>query len=221
MNLLNFIGFGLIIFVSLLFAGKKFRSTGLYLLAIAGIINANYFYPTFHPIDIFGYPFGLDSILYNLFIFCVVIMYFEKGKKEAYLLSATSVIAVFLTAIIKLINDLLTVGHSKELLLPFIGFTLSCILSLVIFLTVIELISFIKKKKPNANQYLLMIISLVITSIIYPLVVYLYEGMLTNNFPDPSVYFITGSIGRIMTIGFSCLTLFLMHLYDKRIENRK
>jgi hypothetical protein len=148
-------------------------------------------------------------------------MYFEKGKKEAYLLSATSVIAVFLTAVIKLINDLLTVGCSKELLLPFIGFTLSCILSVAIFLIVIELISFIQKKKPNANKYLLLIISLVITSIIYPLVVYFYEGLLTNNFPDPSVNFITGSIGRIMTLGFATLTLFLMHLYDKRIENRK
>ena len=70
MNLLYFILFGLFIFLCSLIGGKKYRSTTLYALAIGGAVNANFFHAGFYPIDIFGLSFGIDSIIYSLFIFC-------------------------------------------------------------------------------------------------------------------------------------------------------
>ena len=77
-----FILFSIIIFLLSLVSYEKFRSTTLYALAIGGAVNANFFYAGNYPIFCFGIPFGIDSIIYTLFLFCVLLMFLKEGKKE-------------------------------------------------------------------------------------------------------------------------------------------
>jgi len=112
MNFVLFIIFSLTVFLISLVGYKNFRSTTLYALAIGGVVNANFFHSVNYPINCFGLPFGIDSVIYTLFIFCVVVMYIKEGKKEAYTLAISSIIAIMFSALMQLIAQLLSKGST-------------------------------------------------------------------------------------------------------------
>ena len=94
MNFIFFVILGISLFLLSMVGYKKFRTTTLYALAIGGAVNANFFHAGNYPINCFGLPFGLDSIIYSLFTFCVIIMFFKSNKKDAYILTLSSIIAI-------------------------------------------------------------------------------------------------------------------------------
>lgn len=218
MNLLYFIVFSLLVFLSLLLGGKKYRSTALYALAIGGIVNANFFHAGNYPFDIFGIPFGIDSTIYTLFIFCVIIMFIQDGLKQAYILSFSSIIAIMFSALMQLVAQLLSNGSSLLVWKEFLGFVISSFASVV---TVVVMLSIINKLKTK-NHYWVLTLGIVLATIIntfiyYPLITILY-GIPSNIFD----LLIGSVVGKTIAIGCSVLTLFLLKLYDKRciIKNR-
>ena len=210
MNALWFILIGISIFLCVLIGGKKYRSTALYALAIGGIVNANFFNATTTPIDIFGLPFGIDSIIYTLFVFCVIVMQLTSGKREAYILTVSSVVAIIISAVIQLLATLLSTGSSTEVWTTFLGFIISAFASLVAMVVMVELIAKLK----NKNCYLVTIIALVAAIIInsgiyYPL------SMLACGMPaNIGTLLLTSIIGKFFAMGISLLILFIIRKID-------
>ena len=110
MNFIYFLLFSAIIFLLSLVCYEKFRSTTLYALSIGGAVNANFFHAGNYPIMCFGLPFGLDSIIYSVFGYCVILMFLKVSKREAYILTISSVIAIMFSAVMQLVADLFTIG---------------------------------------------------------------------------------------------------------------
>lgn len=218
MNLIYFIVFSLLVFLSAILGGKKYRTTTLYALAIGGVVNANFFHAGNYPIMIFNFPFGIDSIIYTLFIFCVIIMFIQEGKDKAYLLSFSSIVAIMFSALMQLIAELLSKGSSITTWNTFLTFLASSIASVIAIVIMLEILDKIRIK--SKNNYLLMFIGIILATVINTCI-YFPASTLINGTPANILILIaTSFIGKLIALLSALFTLFLINLYDKKVENK-
>lgn len=214
MNLLWFMLGGIVVFFSIFLGGKKYRSTALYALAIGGVVNTNFFNAGYYPINIFGLSFGIDSLLYSLFVFCVIVMFFLQGKKDAYVLMFSSVIAIIFSSLMQLMASLLTDGSSRAVWITFLNFFITAVATVIAISVMLEILERIKQKNVYLVTIIGMIIAMVLNSGIYfPLVLHI------NGTPNNiGILLLSSFIGKIYATLLSLLTLFLLNIIDK---NRK
>ena len=218
MNFIWFLIFGLVVFLMSLICYEKFRSTTLYALAIGGAVNANFFHAGITPIECFGLPFGLDSIIYSLFVFCVFVMFIKVNKKEAYILSFSSIIAIMFSATMQLVSDLFSQGGTSEVWQTFATFLVSSFASLVAVWVMIECMDFFKKK--NMNSYLLLICGMLIATFINSLI-YFPFATLINSVPDNIIdLLLTSFIGKMISIVFGLFAFYLINKVEVVIAKR-
>ncbi len=213
--MLNFILFtlsGLVIFLSIFLGGKKYRNTALYALAIGGVVNANFFHSGLYPIDCFGLPFGIDSILYTLFVFCVAYTLIKEDRKSAYLIAFSGIIAIIFSALMQLFADILSNGASIEALNTFLGFIISAFASVVAIVVIIEVLNRLKIK---INSYFLIIIGVLIATIINSGIYFPLSCLINGTPANIFTLLLTSFLGKLLTLGFSLLTFLLLNILDK------
>ncbi len=213
MNIILFIIVGIAIFFSLFLGGKRFRSTALYALAIGGVVNANFFHAATYPINCFGLPFGIDSLIYTLFIFCVLVMLFSEGKKQAYLLAFSSIIAIMFSALMQLTSDLLSSGNSAAVWNTFLTFLTSSVASVIAICFMIE---FINKIKENVNNYWLLIIGIIIATIINSGIYYPISMLILGAPANTASILLASLIGKLIAMLIALLTFFILTKIDKK-----
>ncbi len=212
MNLLWFVLIGLAIFFSLFLGGRKYRGTALYALAIGGIVNANFFHAGNYPIDIFGLDFGIDSIIYTVFVFCVIVMYFEGGRRSAYILMFSSVIAILFSALIQLLSTLLSIGASSLAWAIFGDFVISALASVIAVTAMLEILHKLKIK----NSYVCTVLGILITSVLNSAIYYPLSTLI-NGMPDNIVMLLTTSFsGKAMAMVMAVLTLYVLNTINAR-----
>ena len=203
--------------MTILIGYKKFRSTTLYALAIGGVVNANFFHAGNYPIDCFGLPFGIDSIIYTLFAFCVILMFFNEGKGSAYLLAFSSIIAIFFSALMQLIADLLSLGSSMAVWNTFFTFCVSILASVIGVIVMLEILDKIKGK---FNQYILSLFGILIISIINT-AIYSPLSTLINGTPaNIGTLLLTSIIGKLFALIISLFVLWIINKINKPKNNK-
>ncbi len=216
MNLLWFCLFGQLIFLSLLLGMKKYRSTVLYTLAIGGVVNANFFHAGNYPIEIFGLNFGIDSIIYTLFIFCVVVMFIESGKREAYILAISGILAILFSAVMQLISDLLSNGSSWEVWSVFVGFVLSIIASIGAIVVMLEVLGKLK----NKSHYILTVVGIFIATVINSVIYYPLSLLLGGMPENMGELLLSSFVGKTFALVFAVVTLLMLRIMDKKMSRR-
>ena len=218
LNFVLFLLFGVSVFALSLIGYKNYRSTALYALAIGGVVNANFFHAAAYPINCFGLSFGIDSIIYTLFAFCVMVMLLKENKKSAYLLAFSSIIAILFSAAMQLFADLFSNGSSKNVWTIFVSFTVSAIASVIAVAVAVETVSRLKNR---INQYLCMALGIAIITLINS-IIYHPLAILLNGAPvNISELLLTSVIGRLIALLYSVLMLYFINLTEKRIANKK
>ena len=193
---------------------KKFRTTTLYALAIGGAVHANFFHAGYYPIDCFGLPFGIDSIIYSLFIFCVMIMFFKANKKEAYILTLSSIIAIVFSSCMQLFVDLVTKGSSLEIWITFFTFTISSAASIIAIWIMLEISQKLQQK--GLNQYVILVLGMLIAAIVNSSIYYT-ASTLINGVPENILLLLqTSVIGKLIALACSLGTFFLMNKIEKQ-----
>lgn len=220
MNLLFLIIIGILIYVSVLLGGKRFRNTALYALAIGGAVNANFFHAGNYPIDIFGLKFGLDGIIYNLFIFAIIVMLFKSNKGQAYLLSFSSIIAIMIAALFQLFADILSNGNNLNAWIVFSDFTASAFVSVIVVIIVLELLNFLRNKTRLKNEYILLAIGMVIATLINTPVYYTFQSIIHGTPSNIWELILTSFLCKMLSTVISIGTLFLINLYDKKTTKK-
>jgi len=213
MNFFYFTIFSILVFLSSLIGYKKFRNTTLYALAIGGVVNANFFHAGNYPINCFGLPFGIDSIIYVLFIFCVVVMYLKEGKKSAYTLAFSSIIAIMFSALMQLVAELLSKGSSIHVWFNFLTFTISSIASVIAIISMLEILSKLIKIK---NSYLILIIGIVISTLLNTLIYYPLTVLIYGTPANILILVLTSFIGKTIALICGILTLAIFNKIDKQ-----
>lgn len=211
MNFLFYIIFSLAVFSLVLIGNKKYFSTTLYALAIGGVVNANFFHAGNYPIMCFGIPFGIDSIIYTLFVFCVILMFIKEGKRQAYILAISSIIAIMFSATMQLISDLFTNGSSLEIWKTFFVFCASSLASVIAIFIMIKILEKIKNK---INHYATVIVGITTVSIIDTLIYYSMAILIYGMPSNMSIYILTSFIGKLIALICGLLTLRLFNLIN-------
>lgn len=215
MNFTLFVAIGIVIFALVLLGGRKYRSTALYALAIGGVVNSNFFNSTNYPIDCFGLPFGIDGIIYTLFIFCVIVMLIGEGRRSAYLLAISGVIAILFSAVMQLISELLSRGITDASWITFAGFMISAFSSVVAITVTIEVVNRLKEK---LNAYLLIIIGTVIATVINSGIYFPLAMLVGGTSEGIGILLLTSFIGKAIALAISLLTYFFLTLIDKKAK---
>ena len=218
MNFIWFVVFGIVVFLMSLICYEKFRATTLYALAIGGAVNANFFHAGIYPIECFGLPFGIDSIIYSLFLFCVFVMFVKVNKREAYILSFSSIVAIMFSAFMQLVSDLFSEGFTAGAWQTFATFLVSSVASLIAVWLMIECLDYLKKK--NINSYLLLIFGMVVATFVNS-VIYYPLATLINSVPDNMLQLLLASvIGKLISIILGLFVFYLINKVEVVIEKR-
>lgn len=194
---------------------KKFRKDLIYVLAIGGAVNSNIFNINDFPIYIGNLIFGVDSILYTLFVFCIIFIYFYYGKKEAQSLTYTSIASIFVGAIIQFVAYWASYGFGNELVITFSSFLISIVATIVaINLTIM----FLEKFK-NLNKFVLCALSIVLASIINS-TIYFSLVSIFSNLGENFVPSLLGSyIGKLIALIFSVICFIIIDFIEKKAKN--
>ena len=213
LNFIWFILFGIFVFSLTIIGYKKYHSTTLYALAIGGVVNANFFHAEYYPIYCFDLPFGIDSIIYTLFSFCVCYMYIKKGKKEGYTLTISSVVAIIISSIFQFMANLLSIGFSMSIVNDFLSLTVSAISSLIAAFLAIYLIDKLKNKY---NEYILLSLGIIIISVVNSSIYYPLSQIIYGATSGVNEYLLASYIGKIISIGFSVISLFILNKLERK-----
>ena len=143
--------------------------------------------------------------------------YFHSGRKQAYLLSISSIIAIMFAAFYELIAKILSQGYQGKIWYNFFDFLASSISSIIVIGLLIETIEFLRNKTRFKNQYLLTIVGLLIATLINTPIFYTFE-CIVNGTPDNILELVlTSYLGKLLAMIFALLTLYLINLYDKKV----
>lgn len=208
-----FLGFGFITFSLSLIGYKKYKATTLYALAIGGVVNANFFHAGAYPVTCFGLPFGIDSLIYTLFVFCVMVMLLHETKRDAYLLAVSSIVAILFSACMQLVADLLSIGSSVFVWQRFAGFCISAFASIIAILVAVEIVSRMKAKH---NAYLCMAVGIIITILLNSGIYYPLSVLINVSTGNVWLYLATSFLGKLIALGYSLLAFFYMQMQEKK-----
>lgn len=213
MNFLFFLLFGAGVF-SLSFIGhKNYHNTTLYALAIGGVVNANYFHAANYPIECFGVPFGIDSIIYTLFAFCVMVMLLRQTRTSAYLLAISSIIAILFSAFMELAARVLAGGDVAEAFTVFELFLISAVASVIAVVVAIEVVRRLKEK---CNPYVCMALGVGIITVINSSIYYSVTVAFRGAADQMWLYISTSFAGKGVALVYSLIALKILNLLQKK-----
>ena len=213
MNFVLFLLFGAGVFSLALIGHKKYHNTTLYALAIGGVVNSNYFHSGNYPIDCFGLPFGIDSLIYILFAFCVIVMLLNDSKKSAYLLAISSIIAIMFSALMELSARLLAGEAFLPSLKIFDSFMISAFSSSVAVIVAVEVVDRLKKQ---CCPYVCMALGVAIITVINSGIYYPVTAIINGATEVIWGYILTSFAGKGIALIYSLLALKILNLLKKK-----
>ena len=87
-----------VVAVAFIFGYYFFRKDALYVLGIGAAVSSNVYNVNAYSIDAGWLIFGLDAVIYILFVFCVMVACKDYGKKVAKAIMFSSMAGIMLTA---------------------------------------------------------------------------------------------------------------------------
>lgn len=184
----------------------------LFTIAIGFAINANIFNATTTPMYCGPLVFSIDSILYTGFMFCVVICAIEYSIRNAKILTSSAIAAILLSATIEFLSNISSFGYKTQFLISFFGYFFSAVGTFagVWFM----LFVFEKLKNKKINNYLNIVICILISSIINSSIYYVFTIITTAGLQDFSYMLIGSYIGKIFCIGLCLISFYInTHLF--------
>ena len=206
MKILYLLAFCIISWGVYLIVQPKARSTILYTLAIGSIVNGFIFTADAFPIMIGKFPFGMDSVVYVLFLFCVTMMYAYYGKKETITLVIACIAAVVFAGIIEGLTVCSIDGLTDQLVQKLFGYLVRSVGSILSCIVVVCCWSLLRKYQINC--YLNLAVTLLVASIVNAIVCYL-TFLFTSVYKVSSMLFnqlVAMYLGQFIAIGFAVVT---------------
>lgn len=171
----------------------------LILLAIGCAINANIFNGGTVPFKFCGAIFGIDSILYTLFMFTVMYRLYNYSKKDAWSMTLTTLAAIMVSAVIEVCAKWTYEGTiSSATITSLIGYVSSTVGTFFGVFFMIMLYEHMHEKK--VSVYLSFVICIILASVINTTIY--FGGIALVSGPNYElVHILSGSyIGKLFNI---------------------
>lgn len=212
--ILLFIIFIVCVFGILLISKNFFHKAAIFTVAIGAIIGANIYNVGDYPIQIGSLIFGFDSIIYTVFVLCVLLMYIDYGKKSMMVVLYTAMFSIFFTAVLSFFGTYSQSGISATLIWSTLSYFSSIIATFFAVWAMVFVFDWFRKKKVNIyiNIAIVMMICAVINSLIYFGLTFIFSSTLGSAFLPA----LAGSyIGKIIATALALIVFYLDNLWKK------
>ena len=171
----------LVVAIAFLVGYYFFRKDALYVLGIGAAVSANVYNVGTYGVMSGGIVWGVDTIIYTLFAFCIIVACKDYGKKTAMAIIYSSMAGIMLTAFFDFMAKWMAFGFAEDLIWGFLSFTFSTIATFVaIFVAVILFEKLRDKVQCWLNMGLNILIISVINTFIYFGLMALIGGLGSN-----------------------------------------
>lgn len=176
----------------------------LILVSIGAAINANIFNAETMPAVLHGFVFGIDSILYTLFLFTVYLKARASDIKKAKSMTITTIQAILISALIEFFARTIHNGcFSTPVLILFLNYVVSSISTVLC----VWIMLFVFKKLKSVNKCLHYFICLFIADLLNTMIYYLIVAIAEKKGLE---VFYGSVIGKVICI-FIGLIFFIMN----------
>ncbi len=190
-----------VVAVAFIFGYYFFRKDALYVLGIGAAVSSNVYNVNAYSIDAGWLIFGLDAVIYILFVFCVMVACKDYGKKVAKAIMFSSMAGIMLTATFDFFAKWATIGIAKDVIWGFVSYAVSTFAIYVSLILGIWLYEKMRYKVANfLNMGLSIFVSSAINSAIYFGIMYIIGADMFGNFFGTLVGSIIGKIGTLIIL---------------------
>ncbi|MGN1227283.1 MAG: hypothetical protein ACI4TX_01425 [Christensenellales bacterium] len=216
MEICFLVDIALFLVVVTLIALKLFGSNALYVMAIGCAIAGNVYNIDTLSMNLWGMVFGIDSIAYTVFIFCVFLMQWKYGKKDAFTLTYCTIGSICLTGLFRFVADWISVGIDTHIIWGFLSYLVSAFATFIAILVCSAIYERLKiKLKSVINLILYVIIGNFINSFVYFGLMALFTLTISTNLTAT----LFGSyIGKTIALVI-CLIAFI--IYEKKFSEKE
>ena len=186
-------------------------------VAIGCAVNANLFTPLNYPVVVGELTFSIESILYTLFMYTVVVRILDYSYDDAKKLTLTSVAAIIISGIIELAALLTKDGFQTVVFQNFAVYLFSSIGTIIgVWLMVFFTIGL---KKRRVSSYIIIPIVIAVSCVIHAL---FYYGGMSLVFWERTAYTLKMALGTIIgkaaCIGLGVLCYFINQKFWKPLN---
>ena len=186
-------------------------------VAIGCAVNANLFTPLNYPVVVGGLTFSIESILYTLFMYTVVVRILDYSYDDAKKLTLTSVAAIIISGIIELVALLTKDGFQTVVFQNFAVYLFSSIGTIIgVWLMVFFTIGL---KKRRVSSYIIIPIVIAVSCVIHAL---FYYGGMSLVFWERTAYTLKMALGTIIgkavCVGLGVLCYFINQKFWKPLN---
>lgn len=218
MEIIYLIGLAIFLCVITAVTFKLFNTNALYVIAIGCAVASNVYNISELSIYLWGLQFGIDSIAYTYFVFCVFLMQFYYGKKDAVVLTFCTVGSICLTGLFAFVSDWIATGIDSNMVWGFVSYIVSAVAT-YIAMNISGMV--LEKLKNKINVVINLLIFILIASLINSFIYFGLMSIITLSITTNLLPMLLGSyIGKVMAIIF-CLCsygLYLLFAKTSRVE---
>jgi hypothetical protein len=205
-NVAVLILFTFIMFTIFITTRKMFGKNALFVIGIGSVIGANLYNANDFPIVIGNLVFGIDSVIYTLFVFSILSMYIEYGMQSMRDALYSAAGSIVLTGLLSFSGYYFQSGITNAMVLNFCSYLFSLMGTII----AIELMIWLfKRLKPKINVYLNIAIGLILATLVNSII---YYGLSILFIGSTSQVFLQALIGSYIGKGF-CIILCLIAFY--------
>ncbi len=197
MSIYILILFAVVAFTFLVFARKSHDYAMLFTIAIGCAVNANIYNSVSAPVMVGPLYFAIDSILYTLFMFTVIICAKDYDIRRAKILTSAAIAAILVSAVIEFFAGWSSVGYSDALLIKLVGYIASAVGT---FAGVWTMLWVFKKLDPKVNINLTFLICVLLASVINSFVYYFAVILVSGRIENFFFIWAGSAIGKIFCI---------------------
>lgn len=196
-----------LVFVILIVSNRFWGKDALFVVGIGCAIGSNIYNVGDYGIVIGNLVFGIDSVIYTVFVFVVLLCLKNYDEKSAFTLLYSAMGSIMLSALLVFIASWASAGFASNLIWGFVSYLISVIATFVALFTTIKLFKYFEGK--NLNVYLNFLINVLIASVINSLI-YFGAVAIISGFEENFLGQLGASyIGKLMSTAFSLLTYFI------------
>lgn len=214
-----------LVFAILIVSNRFWGKDALFVVGIGCAIGSNIYNVGDYGIVIGNLVFGIDSVIYTVFVFVVLLCLKNYDEKSAFTLLYSAMGSIMLSALLVFIASWASAGFASNLIWGFVSYLISVIATFAALFTTIKLFKYFEGK--NLNVYLNFLINVLIASFINSLI-YFGAVAIISGFEENFLGQLGASyIGKLMSTAFSLLTYFIctklpykkIDKNDNQIEN--
>lgn len=196
-----------LVFVILIVSNRFWGKDALFVVGIGCAIGSNIYNVGDYGIVIGNLVFGIDSVIYTVFVFVVLLCLKNYDEKSAFTLLYSAMGSIMLSALLVFIASWASAGFASNLIWGFVSYLISVIATFAALFITIKLFKYFESK--NLNVYLNFLINVLIASFINSLI-YFGAVAIISGFEENFLGQLGASyIGKLMSTAFSLLTYFI------------